>query len=65
MELGGCCHPVMKWLFWERNPEQRESSVSLGGQTDVLFWALEHRKDMGERLSENRMTAQWVQGLEG
>lgn len=31
----------------------------------MLFWALEHRKDMGERLSENRMTAQWVQGLEG
>lgn len=31
----------------------------------VLFWALEHRKDMGERRSENRMTAQWVPVLEG
>lgn len=31
----------------------------------VLFWAREHRKDMGGRLSENRMTVQWVQGLEG
>lgn len=37
LELGGFCHPVMKWLFWERNPEQRESSVRLGGQTGMCY----------------------------
>lgn len=31
----------------------------------MLFWALEHRKDVRKRLSENRMTAQWDRGLEG
>lgn len=50
----------MKWLFWERSPEQGDPAWGWEAGRLALFWALEHRKDMGERLSENRMTAPWV-----
>lgn len=36
-EPGGFCHPVVKWLFWERSPEQGESSAGLGGQAGVRY----------------------------
>lgn len=37
LEPGGFCHPVVKWLFWERNPERGESSVRRGGQTSLCY----------------------------
>lgn len=58
LELGGFCHPVMKWLFWERNPEQRESSVRLGGQTGMCYSGPWSTGRIWGKDSENRMTAQ-------
>ena len=65
LERGGLCHPVMQWLFWEGNPEQRESSVRRGGRSAMCYSGPRSTGRIWGEDSENRMIAQWVQGLEG